>query len=254
MRALAAHGAKLQVEVVDQIDSTNGELLRRDPNAVDRLLLAAEVQTAGRGRRGRQWTSVAGGSLTFSLGWRFAQGAGFLTGLPLAAGVAVARALEASGCAGVGLKWPNDLVHDRCKLGGVLVELAGDAHGPSLVVVGVGINVRLPETVRDDIAQPVTDLDAIVGSIDRNALLGRMASALAHSLESYARDGFAAFREEWQRRHALEGEAVDVLLPDSRVVSGNVVGVDADGALLLDSGGRRLRFVNGEVSLRGRGR
>lgn len=255
VRELAVHATPLQVEIVEQIDSTNSELLRRSPDTgVHRLLLVAECQTAGRGRRGRQWRSIVGGSLTFSLGWRFEQGAGFLSGLPLAVGVAIVQALDASGCADVGLKWPNDLVHGRRKVGGILVELAGDALGPSLVVVGVGINVRLPEAVREDIAQPVTDLTAICGNVDRNVLIARIGAAIAHALERYARDGFAVFREQWQRRHALSRETVDVLLPDGSVVRGDVAGVDVDGALLLDSGGQRLRFVNGEVSLRGAGR
>ena len=251
-RALTVHATKLNVEVVDYIDSTSSELLRRGPGAdIHRLLLVAEWQTAGRGRRGRQWTSIVGGSITLSLGWRFEQGAGFLSALPLAVGVAIVRALDASGCADVGLKWPNDLVHGQRKIGGILVELAGEALGPSLVVVGVGINVRVPEAVRADIAQPVTDLMAICGPVDRNVLVARIGAAIAHALERYARDGFAAFRAEWQRRHALDREAVDVLLPDGHVVRGDVAGVDVDGALLVDSGGRRLRFVNGEVSLRG---
>jgi BirA family biotin operon repressor/biotin-[acetyl-CoA-carboxylase] ligase len=250
-RALEAHGARLQVEVADHIDSTSSELLRRDPDGdIHGLLLGAEWQTAGRGRRGRRWTSIVGGSLTFSLGWRFEQGAGFLSGLPLAVGVAIARALEASGIAGVELKWPNDLVHEQRKLGGILVELSGDALGPSVVVVGVGINVRLPEAVRGDIAQPVTDLAAIAGTIDRNVLLARIAAEIARALEHYERSGFAAFRAEWGRRHALHRQPVEVQLPDGSVARGRVAGVDADGALLLDRGGRRLRLVSGEVSLR----
>ena len=249
VREIGARGPKLIVEVVDSIDSTNSELLRRAPR-VHRHLLAAELQTAGRGRRGRAWTAVVGGSLTFSLGWRFEQGAGYLSGLSLAAGVAIARALEACGCSDVELKWPNDLVYAGRKLGGILIELSGDALGPSLVVIGVGLNVRLPDAARRDIAQPVTDCATIAGDIDRNRLLARVAAELALMLERYEREGFAAFRAEWQRRHALQRLPVEVLLPDGSVVHGTVVGVDADGALVLDRDGRRLRFVTGEVSLR----
>ena len=253
--ALQAHAAPLQIEVADHLDSTSSELLRRSSLAdIHGLLLAAEWQTAGRGRRGRRWTAVVGGSLTFSLGWRFEQGAGFLAGLPLAVGVAIVRALEASGLAGVELKWPNDLLHGQRKLGGILIELSGDALGPSLVVVGVGINVRLPEAARRDIAQPVTDLAAIVGTVDRNLLLARIAAEIALVLGHYGRSGFGAFRAEWQRRHALHQQMVEALLPDGSVARGRVAGVDADGALLLDRGGRRVRLVSGEVSLRRPGR
>ena len=146
-RALAERGSgrRVTVEVVDQLDSTSSELLRRSQKRdIHGVALAAEWQTAGRGRRGRAWTAIAGGSLTFSLGWGFEQGAGFLAGLSLAVGVAVARALEAEGFRGVALKWPNDIVHRHLKVGGILIEVNGDALGPSTTVVGVGLNVRLP--------------------------------------------------------------------------------------------------------------
>ena len=137
------------LEVVDEIDSTSSELMRRmQRRDVHGVALAAECQTAGRGRRGRAWTAVAGGSLTFSLGWRFEQGAGFLAGLSLAVGVAVARALEAEGYTDIALKWPNDLIHRHLKFGGILIELNGDALGPSTTVIGIGLNVRLPDSAR----------------------------------------------------------------------------------------------------------
>jgi BirA family biotin operon repressor/biotin-[acetyl-CoA-carboxylase] ligase len=192
--ALGAHAEKLVIDVVDSVDSTNSELLRRAPGRdIHRHLLAAEWQTAGRGRRGRNWTAIAGGSLTFSLGWRFEQGAAHLAGLPLAVGVAMARALEASGYGNIELKWPNDLVHRQGKLGGILIELSGDALGPSLAVIGVGLNVRLSAPARRDIAQPVTDLAAIAGTGDRNARLRGLPRSLFLLLERYAREGFAAF-------------------------------------------------------------
>jgi BirA family biotin operon repressor/biotin-[acetyl-CoA-carboxylase] ligase len=246
-----SHG--LAVEIADVLDSTSSELARRAARGdIHRRLIAAEWQTAGRGRRGRGWTSIVGGSLTFSLGWRFEQGAGYLSALPLAVGLALADALAADGFENVELKWPNDLQHRGRKLGGILVELSGDALGPSLAVIGVGINVRLPADARREIAQPVADLSDIAPArrIDRNALLARIARQLAVVLEGYATAGFAPLRVAWQRRHALQKRPVQIVLPDGGRVRGEVVGVDADGALVLDSRGRRLRFVNGEVSLR----
>jgi BirA family biotin operon repressor/biotin-[acetyl-CoA-carboxylase] ligase len=252
--AIPAH-PPISVEVTDQVDSTSSELLRRAARRdIHGALLAAEWQTAGRGRRGRVWTAVAGGSLTFSLGWRFEQGAGFLAGLSLAVGVAVVRALEAEGLAGVELKWPNDLVHRHLKVGGILIELNGDALGPSTVVVGVGLNVRLPATIKRDIAQPVSDLTAVAGRgaapIDRNHLLARVAAELAASLGQYAEQGFVPFAAEWQRRHAYQGKPVKLLLPDGESVKGTVAGVDSTGALVLADGPRRARFLAGEISLR----
>ncbi|MEP7181372.1 MAG: biotin--[acetyl-CoA-carboxylase] ligase [Betaproteobacteria bacterium] len=243
------------IEVTDQIDSTSSELMRRSQRReVHGVVLAAEWQSAGRGRRGRVWTAVAGGSLTFSLGWRFEQGAGFLAGLSLAVGVAVVRALEAEGLAGIALKWPNDLIHRHLKLGGILIELNGDALGPSTTVIGVGLNVRLPPAARRDIPVPVTDLASVAGRkappIDRNRLLAALVAELAAVLDLYSKDGFAAFAAEWQRRHAYQGKAVHLLLPDGATVAGKVAGVDASGALVLADGPRRARFLSGEISLR----
>jgi BirA family biotin operon repressor/biotin-[acetyl-CoA-carboxylase] ligase len=243
------------VEVVDEIDSTSSELMRRmQRRDIHGIALAAEWQTAGRGRRGRSWTGVFGGSLTFSLGWRFEQGAGFLAGLSLAVGVAVARALEAEGFANVALKWPNDLIHRHLKFGGILIELNGDALGPSTTVIGIGLNVRVPAQARKDIAQPVTDLTTIAGRrappIDRNRLLARLLAELADVLQRYANEGFAPFVAEWQHRHAYQGKMVRLLLPDGATVTGKVAGVDASGALVLADGPRRVRFLSGEISLR----
>jgi BirA family transcriptional regulator, biotin operon repressor / biotin---[acetyl-CoA-carboxylase] ligase len=245
----------LSVEVVDQIDSTSSELLRRvHRRDVHGVVLAAEWQTAGRGRRGRSWTAIAGGSLTFSIGWRFEQGAGFLAGLSLAVGVAVARALEAEGFRGVALKWPNDLIHRHLKIGGILIEVNGDALGPSTTVIGVGLNVRLPRLARKTIPVPVTDLASIAGrhakAIERNRLLARLVAELAAVLEQYAKEGFAPFAAEWQHRHAYQGKPVTLLLPDGASVAGKVAGVDASGALVLADGPRRARFLSGEISLR----
>jgi BirA family transcriptional regulator, biotin operon repressor / biotin---[acetyl-CoA-carboxylase] ligase len=254
-RAADAAPAPLTVEVTDQVDSTSSELMRRSQRRnVHGVALAAEWQTAGRGRRGRSWTAVAGGSLTFSLGWQFEQGAGFLAGLSLAVGVAVARSLQAEGLVGISLKWPNDLVHRHLKLGGILIELNGDALGPSTTVIGVGLNVRLPASVRADIPVAVTDLATVAGRkaapIDRNRLLARLLAELAAVLDQYAKEGFAPFAAEWQHRHAYQGKTVKLLLPDGATVTGKVAGVDASGALVLADGPRRARFLSGEISLR----
>ena len=245
----------LAVEVVDQIESTSSELMRRvQRRDVHRTVLAAEWQTAGRGRRGRTWTAIAGGSLTFSLGWKFEQGAGFLAGLSLAVGVAVVRALEAEGFKDIALKWPNDLIHRHLKVGGILIELNGDALGPTTTVIGVGLNVRLPPAARKDIPVPVTDLASVAGKkappIDRNRLLASLLAELAAVLELYATQGFAPFAAEWQHRHAYQGKPVKLLLPDGAMVTGKVAGVDASGALVLADGPRRARFLSGEITLR----
>jgi BirA family biotin operon repressor/biotin-[acetyl-CoA-carboxylase] ligase len=245
----------IAIEVVDQIESTSSELMRRAQRRdVHRVALAAEWQTAGRGRRGRAWTAIAGGSLTFSLGWKFEQGAGFLAGLSLAVGVAVVRALEAEGFKDIALKWPNDLIFRHLKVGGILIELNGDALGPTTTVIGVGLNVRIPPAARKDIPVPITDLASVAGrkapAIDRNRLMSALLAELATVLQLYADEGFTPFAAEWQHRHAYQGKAVRLLLPDGATVTGKVAGVDASGALVLADGPRRARFLSGEISLR----
>ena len=261
MRALMAHATTLQVEVVDHIDSTNSELLRRNADVdVHRLLLAAEWQTAGRGRRGRQWTSAPGGSLTFSLGWRFEQGAGFLSGLSLAVGVAIARALEASGYADVELKWPNDLVHGQRKLGGILIELKSEAGGPLHVVVGIGLNVALGDAITRDVAATgnrAVDLASLGVAPDRNALIAAFLESGVQGLATFAQSGFASFGDDYRDADVLAGQRVVVAgTRDSAtgtVLSGTALGIDADGALLVQTPGGVERVLSGDVSVRAGG-
>jgi BirA family biotin operon repressor/biotin-[acetyl-CoA-carboxylase] ligase len=244
-------GSPLRIEIADRIDSTNAELLRRAAAGdVHGLLFAAQQQDAGRGRRGRTWIPTDG--LTFSLGWRFERPVAALSTLPLAAGVAMARALEAEGARGVMLKWPNDLVHAGAKLGGILVETASLARAHSTAVIGIGINLRIDLEARAHIGQPVTDLASITGGTppERNRLLVRAARELALVLDAYAREGFAPLHDEWQRRHVLHARAVDVLMPDGRVVSGVVAGIDARGTLLVDCDDARRAFDSADISLR----
>lgn len=248
----------LHLEWVEQIDSTSSELMRRVPrHDIHALALTAEWQSDGRGRRSRPWLGLPGGSLMFSLGWRFEQGAGFLAGLSLAMSVAVARALEKEGFAGIELKWPNDLVYHYHKLGGILVELNGDALGPSQAVIGVGLNLTLPKTARTDIPQAVADLASLKKNLpSREALLARCLLEMVSALADYERRGFVAFAAEWQRQHAYQNRPVKLLLPDGQTVRGTVAGVDASGALVLVEGGdvgkdgHRGRYTAGEISLR----
>src|SRR5262252_3570786 len=179
-KALAARAAgfasPLRVEVLEQCASTSSELLERaGEGAASGSVVACEHQSAGRGRRGNRWFSAVGGSLAFSLLWRFAQGPGALSGLSLAIAVLAARALEREGIAGVQLKWPNDLVWRGRKLGGILVEVSGEAQGPSAVVIGVGLNVRLDPLERGRIGQPAADLAACGAAVpSRTAVLGAL--------------------------------------------------------------------------------
>lgn len=242
-----------RIEVHESVDSTNRIAFERaESDAPDGTVVAAELQRAGRGRLGRAWLSELGGGLTFSVLWRFRQASAHLSGLSLAVGVAVANALRRVGARDAALKWPNDLVLHARKLGGVLTEIRGDMLGPSVAVIGIGINVRLSPALRRRIDQPVADLhDAGVGEVNRNVLLAAILSELATTLERYSESGFPGFRQEWQALNALQFRPVRLLLPNRQVVRGKLIGVDDQGALRVETaGGGVQRFFSGELTLR----
>jgi BirA family transcriptional regulator, biotin operon repressor / biotin---[acetyl-CoA-carboxylase] ligase len=251
-RELGRAASRFALELVEVAPSTNTLLLHRAAaGAVTGTVIAAEWQSAGRGRRGRAWHGGLGGALAFSMLWRFAQGAGVLSGLSLVVGVALARGLNAITGLSAGLKWPNDVVVDGKKLGGILIEVSGDVLGPSAAVIGIGLNVRLSQSLRLAIDQPVTDIESLVGKrIDRNVLLARLLLELDSAITSFARHGFAPFHAEWERLHAHQGRRVTLLLPDGRSERGTVRGVAEDGALLLEARGDLKRFHSGDISLR----
>jgi len=249
---LGANAKHLPVQIIDVVDSTNAQLMQRaaqgGPHA---QCLAAEFQTLGRGRRGRAWHAGLGGALTFSLLWRFNLGAAQLSGLSLAVGVALVRAMMELGIPGVQLKWPNDLLHGYHKLGGVLIELQGDALGPSTTVIGVGLNMRLDAQTRNRIDQAVVDLASLrPEETSRNQVLAITLRHLAAVLKDFELHGFEALRDEWQSLHAYQDKSVALRMPDGSQIMGQVRGVTADGALILETASGERRFGSGEISLR----
>jgi BirA family biotin operon repressor/biotin-[acetyl-CoA-carboxylase] ligase len=249
---LGAHARPLRVELLDACASTNSLLLdRARGGAPAGQVIACELQSAGRGRRGNNWQSGLGDSLTFSLLWRFAQGPAGLSGLSLAAGVAVARALAAVGVADVQLKWPNDLLHAGRKLGGILIEVHSDGPDSTAAVIGIGLNVRLHPSLRDGIGQAVTDVASISNEMpQRNRLLAAVLVELAQVLQDFAQHGFAPLRHEWIARHAHQGKPITLSSGDGNTVTGRAAGVAEDGALLVETARGVERFVSGELSLR----
>jgi BirA family biotin operon repressor/biotin-[acetyl-CoA-carboxylase] ligase len=242
------------IEVFDTIDSTHDHLLRRaEAGAASGLVCLAEQQSAGRGRRGRDWVSPFGGNLYLSLLWRTDRAPSALGGLSLAAGIAVAEAVNGviGAGEGVGLKWPNDLHWRRRKLAGLLLEVTGDAHGPSRVVVGVGVNLVLSAAGGGGIDQPWVDLREVLGGRlpPRNALAAALINGLLRTLPRYAAGGLGPYLDAWRRLDVHLGEPVELVQGDRRI-RGRHAGIDGDGALLLDTATGRQRFVAGEVSLR----
>jgi BirA family biotin operon repressor/biotin-[acetyl-CoA-carboxylase] ligase len=244
------------LELLFEVDSTNTRLVGAAPppfGSADACL--SELQTAGRGRRGRVWLAPFGASLALSMAWVFRDAGRDLPALSLAVGVAVARALRRVGAQGIRLKWPNDLWFEARKVGGVLIDLRIEAGGAAHVVIGVGLNVALPEEARRDIEQSdgrplvaaVADACAQVPS--RNRIAGATLDELLRMLAQFEREGFAPFRDAWSELDALHGRAVRVLLAD-RSLCGIALGVDSDGALCVELDGGVQKFVSGEVSLR----
>jgi len=241
-----------EVLVVNVVDSTNAELLRRSVTPAGRsAVCTAEQQRAGRGRRGRAWISPFARNVYLSMTWEFAQGAAALEGLSLAAGVCVARALAASGIPVPQLKWPNDVLYDGRKVGGILIEMTGDAEGPARAVLGVGINVSMPGATADEIDQPWTDLAAIVGADlpGRSAVIASLLNELLPMLASFEAGGFAGWRDEWMALDANAGRPVTVTIGSQRL-AGIDAGVSERGALLLETTTGTLPVYGGEVSLR----
>lgn len=248
---LGAMGYRLHLH--DEVDSTNSRLMAMGQSGAEhKTVLTTEWQTGGKGRRGRAWLSPLGGGLAFSLLWRFNRTPSDLSCLSLAVGLGLARALRQIGLAEVQLKWPNDVLLDGRKLAGILIELQGEALGPSMAVIGVGVNVRLPEELRSRIEQPVADLlEGLGTAVDRNRLLAECLIHLHDVLEYYEREGFAGLRAEWEVSHAFHGREARMIAPQGESWSGRVVGIDEAGALLLDTEAGRRRFYSGELSLRG---
>ena len=240
-----------ELALLRDIDSTNAEASRRlASGAMSGLVVSAEQQTAGRGRHGRRWVSPFGSNIYMSVMWEFARGIEAMAGLSLAVGVAAADALGKQGVGGVRLKWPNDILCDGAKLGGILVETSGSAGGPAHAIIGLGINLKMPEDIAGDIDQAWTDAERAIGRlVDRNRLFADLLNELLPLLANYEEQGFFAWRERWQALNAHAGQSV-MLRSGDNVVAGTVSGIDESGGLLLDVGGSVQVFSGGEVSLR----
>lgn len=240
--------ARLPLRVLFSTDSTNRQLMDGDATRDPQLLLA-EHQSAGRGRRGRNWHSPIGANLYLSLAWTFAQWPPQLSALPLAAGVAAAQALRSCGLTGLKLKWPNDLIVDHRKLGGLLIEQRGETGGSCRVVIGLGINVRM--SIAQGIDQPWISLHERMGpkTPSRNLLAARIAERWVAMLGRFAREGFAPFAQEWRKLDLTAQKPVTVH-NDGSSYEGIARGVDETGALQVDAGGERKRLLSGEVSVR----
>ena len=242
-------GDLCRFELFDSIDSTNQYLMdqARTGSEVKGHIVAAEKQTAGRGRRGRAWHSPYASNLYFSVAWRFEQGLRAVEGLSLAVGLVVCQVLERVGLTtGLELKWPNDLLFGGRKLAGILIEVGGDAISDCLVVIGIGLNVHMRNASPLD--TPWASLPA-EGGWSRSALLADLGAAIVTLLQTYPERGFKDYQVEWNQRCAYSGQAV-VLSGGGQLVQGILCGVSSNGALQLCIEGEVTEFIGGELSLR----
>lgn len=252
---------RFDVDSLAECESTNTELLARaERGAPSGSVLVADRQTAGRGSRGRSWLASPEASLTFSVLWRFGGGLERMSGLSLAVGVAVVEALEACGASGVKLKWPNDILHEGAKLGGILVELHSevrdDGYGEAnaaMAVIGIGLNLRLPDHIGegDGFVLPPAALERVISPLpERHSLFAQLLIALARVFDRFACDGFGALREQWQARHAWQGSPVRLLRDGCVLKEGICLGADDDGALLVRTEDGVERCLSGDLSIR----
>lgn len=242
---------KLSLTLVDEIESTSSYLL----DSIDQPYVGAEIcltesQTGGRGRRGRNWLASPYQNIVFSISWQFEYGPSQTSGLSIAAGIAIVRVLSRLGYEGIKLKWPNDIIHEGRKLAGLLVDLRGESEGPTRVILGVGLNVRLNKNTADQLDQPWTDLESIGGIVvDRNKIVAEIVRELVSMFSEFGRFGLAPYHKEWSKWHAYEKMPVRLIQLDGEI-NGTVCGIDGTGALKLDTGTEIITVHSGEVSLR----
>ncbi|TAK63787.1 bifunctional biotin--[acetyl-CoA-carboxylase] ligase/biotin operon repressor BirA [Methylobacter sp.] len=242
------------LEIHDQIDSTNRYLVEcSQNNAPSGSVCFAEYQTAGKGRRGRQWVSPYGCNIYMSILWRFQQGPAAISGLSLAIGVAVIRALKQHQIDDINLKWPNDIYSQGKKLGGILVEVSGETEGPCAAVIGLGLNLFVAEAEAESINQAWTDLSKITGRtrLFRNKLAGTLLNHLMPVIAEYESVGIAAHLDEWRSYDCLTGKSATLFIGQQQF-EGIVQGIDDNGMLLIERpDGSVQTFASGEVSFNG---
>ncbi len=237
------------IEILNVIGSTNQYLKDKTTGIHNGHTCLAEAQTAGRGRHGRKWESPYAASLYLSMHWSFDSGYSALTGLSLAVGVAIVDALNQCEVQNIQLKWPNDIYAYGKKLAGVLIEVEGQIGGGCQAIIGIGINVSLPDIV-NKIGQPWTDLGQISQPlVNRNILAGTLISELSKSLTLFENAGLEPFINKWRALDVYSNQAVKLIM-GQQIIFGISKGIDANGAILLETEQGIKAYHGGEISVR----
>jgi len=254
-RAIGEQANFFNIEVMDITTSTNSVMMQRASEGLPHAsCIATNIQTAGKGRRGRKWVSELGENLTFSFLWRFNQGAAMLSGLSLVVGIALIRTFKQLGINQALLKWPNDVLifHEKAykKLAGILIELQGDMDGQSFAVIGIGINLNISKKQIKKIDQPAIDLQTITQeSMNPNNLIALIIKELAKVLSEFELNGFSSLKEEWVMSHAFHEKVISLTKGDGQNVTGKVTDISDEGSLILQTNQGQQNFSSGEVVL-----
>lgn len=245
------NGSGAPIHVCAMIDSTNQYMMSQLTSWQRGECVLAEMQTAGRGRRGRVWQSPFGGQYIMSMYWRMDAGPVAAMGMSLAVGIAIVDALEQMGYQDLGLKWPNDIYMGGRKLAGILVEMSASVGEACHIVIGAGINLKLPEDIIARLDQPCAHLaEQAEITIPRNELTYRIIASLREKLTQFERQGLRSFLQDWNRFDIFHGRRVNVICGDE-IISGTYLGINSEGNMrLMNDSGEEQIFVGGEVSLR----
>lgn len=235
--------------VIPVIDSTNQYLIQRISELKSGDVCIAEYQSAGRGRRGRQWISPFGRNLYLSMYWKLDQGPAAAIGLSLVVGVIMAEVLQKLGADGVKVKWPNDLYLNDKKLSGILVELTGKTGDVAHIVTGIGINIAMSKNQNEAINQQWINLEQVGIKIDRNELACEITNALREAFVQFEKQGVSVFIERWKRLDNFMDRRVKLIIGEKEIF-GIAKGINDQGALLLEQDGKIIPYIGGEISLR----
>lgn len=235
--------------VIPVIDSTNQYLIQRISELKSGDVCIAEYQSAGRGRRGRQWISPFGRNLYLSMYWKLDQGPAAAIGLSLVVGVIMAEVLQKLGADGVKVKWPNDLYLNDKKLSGILVELTGKTGDVAHIVTGIGINIAMSKNQNEAINQQWINLEQVGIKIDRNELACEITNALRDAFVQFEKQGLSVFIERWKRLDNFMDRRVKLIIGEKEIF-GIAKGINDQGALLLEQDGKIIPYIGGEISLR----